>query len=153
EGDLNFVMGEKDRRIGLPTHPVRVDPFLMDTHEMTVDAFTGVVGRLPEPYDSDGRSPRPDDPVVDVTFDQAVGFSAGVGKRVPSEEESEFRAPLGGKSRFPWGDSGAFLYDSERNPHWPFGAVGRPDDFDRTPTEPPVLGLFSNVAEWTWSSP
>jgi hypothetical protein len=30
--------------------------------------------------------------------------------------------------------------------------VGGPDDPDRTPTDPPVFGLLSNVAEWTASS-
>jgi formylglycine-generating enzyme required for sulfatase activity len=151
EGDPAFLMGETDKRIGLPTHTVSVGPFLLDTHEVTVGAFTGVVGGLPEPFVREGHSSRPDDPLVEVTYDQAVAFAEQVGKRLPTEEEYEFAATLGGRSRFPWGDSDAPLHDSGGNPRWRFGQVGPLDDFDQTPTTPPVLGLFSNVAEWTWS--
>ena len=44
----------------------------------------------------------------------------------------------------PWGD------DLERISEWSFGPVGQPE-FDRVNSEPPVAGLFSNVAEWTSS--
>jgi formylglycine-generating enzyme required for sulfatase activity len=35
---------------------------------------------------------------------------------------------------------------------WPLGPVKEPS-FDRTQTEPPVYGLYSNAAEWTDSPP
>src|SRR5207244_3510041 len=45
--------------------------------------------------------------------------------------------------KYPWGDD-------EKIDAWPFGRVGEPA-YDRTRTDPPVFGLYSNVAEWTCS--
>ncbi|RUL89055.1 formylglycine-generating enzyme family protein [Tautonia sociabilis] len=65
---------------------------------------------------------------------------------MPDEAEYEFAATNGGTTAFPWGDSREELADGA----WPFGPAGEPS-FDRTATDPPVFGLYSNVAEWTGS--
>jgi formylglycine-generating enzyme required for sulfatase activity len=68
-----------------------------------------------------------------------------VGKRLPTEDEYEFAATHGGKTRFPWGD------DSAQIVPWQYGAV-KIAAFDVTHAgSAPVYGLFSNVAEWTES--
>jgi eukaryotic-like serine/threonine-protein kinase len=152
EGSSDFLMGEKDPRIGLPTHPAQVDPFLLDTHEVTVGSYVDVIGALPTTLESASALLRPENAVVHVTHEQALAYAELVGKRLPTEEEYEFAATLGGRHRFPWGDGEEPMRPDGTSWRWSFGVVGRSDDFDRTDTSPPVLGLFSNVAEWT-SSP
>jgi formylglycine-generating enzyme required for sulfatase activity/tRNA A-37 threonylcarbamoyl transferase component Bud32 len=151
EGDPAFLLGASDRRIGLKQHPVRVEPFWIETTEVTVGAYRSVWGGLPPPVDGADPSPPHDVPVVGMTFDQAVAYAERVGRRLPTEEEYEFAATVGGRYRFPWGDSEPPAAPGGGTT-WRFGPVGSPDDPDRTPTSPPVFGLFSNVAEWTGSS-
>src|SRR5207237_7587896 len=66
---------------------------------------------------------------------------------LPYEAEYEFAARNGGKTRYPWGDK----FDAQV---WRREKVGTPST-DRTLSEPPIFGLFSNVAEWTasWNVP
>jgi formylglycine-generating enzyme required for sulfatase activity len=61
-----------------------------------------------------------------------------------TEAEYEFAATNSGTTEYPWGNDGTIVTQ------WPFDAVGTPV-FDRTLTNPAVLGLYSNVAEWTSS--
>ena len=63
-----------------------------------------------------------------------------IGKRLPDEIEYEFATTFGGQRQVPWGD------DLKRITDWPCGPIGQPD-FDRLETVPPVVGLYSNVAE------
>ncbi len=80
-----------------------------------------------------------------VTWHQAIAYAEKMGKRLPDETEYEYAATACGKQRFPWGDTAP-----EKN--WPLGPVGEPAH-DRVDLhrQPPVFGLYSNVAEWTSS--
>ena len=79
-------------------------------------------------------------------------FAERVGKRLPWEREYEFAATLGGKLPPPSLPSNDLKRKIE---DWDFGPVGRPDDVDRLWNDPPIHGLFSNVAEWMndWGLP
>ena len=81
-----------------------------------------------------------------VTFHEALDYAESVGRRLPTEAEYEFAATAAGTRDFPWGD------DVERIDEWEYGPVGS-IAYDRTETDPPLFGLFSNVAEWTDSRP
>jgi formylglycine-generating enzyme required for sulfatase activity len=87
-----------------------------------------------------------DDAMSFVSWDEAVSYAESAGKRLPDEIEYEFAATQGGIRRFPWGDDDDD--DAKRITEWKFGPAGEPE-FDRLKTAPPVMGLFSNVAEWT----
>lgn len=121
---------------------VQVDEFLLDVHEVTIGDFRRVIGGLPDAYKEPPASD--DEPVAFVSQALAMQYAELVGKRLPTADEYEFAATSGGKQRFPWGDT------AEEQTAWQYGRVGQPE-FDRTSTNPPVLGLFSNVAEWTSS--
>jgi formylglycine-generating enzyme required for sulfatase activity len=126
----------------VPPHRRKVDPFYLDCTEVTVGAYRQVRAGLPAELET---NPPPDAyPVSWVYFDQAAVYAEMVGKRLPDEAEYEFAATGGGTRRFPWGDSPAKITP------WPLGPVGQPS-YDCIRTDPPVYGLYSNVAEWTSS--
>jgi formylglycine-generating enzyme required for sulfatase activity len=82
------------------------------------------------------------DAANEVSWDQAVAYAEQIGKRLPNEIEYEFAATAGGTRDYPWGD------DAKLKEEWTYGPAGEPA-WDRTDTDPPVYGLYSNVAEWT----
>lgn len=141
DGSDEFVVGSVTNP-QTPEHRRRVPAFYLDTRETTLGDWKTTPLSIPMKVAKLGI---PDDhPIRFVTWDQAVLYAETIGKRLPDETEYEFAATHGGRREFPWGD------DSQRIVEWKFGRVGDPE-FDRLDTVPPVIGLFSNVAEWTSS--
>lgn len=142
-----FIMGDSNLP-SLTPHSVEVADFFLAPTEVTIGEFLNEVGNLPNLYTEAGLPEGDRFPVTCVSFRQARNYAERVGLRLPTEEEFEFVATSAGTSKYPWGD------DADRIGKWDYGPVGEPS-FDRTPTEPPVFGLYSNVAEWTdsWSLP
>jgi formylglycine-generating enzyme required for sulfatase activity len=135
-----FIMGT-DRLTGVPPHERTVDAFWLDQTEVTVGEYSRV---WPRDRGAGDQRIEPDHAVRMVSFDHALVYAERVGKRLPTEAEYEFAATLGGTRDFPWGDDASVIKD------WRFGRVREPQ-YDRLPTQPPVFGLYSGVAEWTSS--
>jgi formylglycine-generating enzyme required for sulfatase activity/tRNA A-37 threonylcarbamoyl transferase component Bud32 len=141
-----FSMGTDELHPGihvgeLSAHRRAVSAFYLDTTEVTVADFRKTGLKL---YDKFARDrPGELDAVRWVTFWEAAYAAEALGKRLPTEVEWEYAATNGGKTRFPWGDDDLVK-------EWKFGPV-KLAAYDRTPTDPPVYGLFSNAAEWTLS--
>ena len=97
-----------------PAHPVWVDGFRLARTPVTnaeFGAFLRASGAPPPPFWADPRLSDPEQPVVGVTWDEAVLFcewltrESGHPHRLPTEAEWE-RAARGGResARYPWGD-------------------------------------------------
>jgi formylglycine-generating enzyme required for sulfatase activity len=142
-GNPRFRVGIEDDDL-VPAHLRHLPAYYLDPREITIDEFKTVnAGAFPPgPGVSMNRTKPGDYAVTGVWFDEAVAWAEKAGKRLPTEFEYEYAATSGGTTTFPWGaDPGLFKT-------WTYKASGFPEE-DRTGTEPPIHGLFSNVAEWT----
>jgi formylglycine-generating enzyme required for sulfatase activity len=143
-----FQMGLPDRGndhdvpAEAPSHRVRITrSYYLGIHEVTRREYQDVMGGLPagEP-DPSNRDHVPDDPVVNVTWDEAERFcqelsampderSAGRHYRLPTEAEWEYACRAGDREPYRWdrqrdpadgsGDAAGIL------PALPLQAVGR----------------------------
>jgi formylglycine-generating enzyme required for sulfatase activity len=178
-----------------PVRPVKVKSFWIDRHEVTVAQFgrfvaaTGyrteaeragwsgvfvIANRAWERIDgADWRhpegprapEPRPDEPVTQVSWNDAVAYADWSGKRLPTEAEWEFAA-RGGTSggQFPWGDEPCPAGRCVANwwqGEFPTRNTGQDGYVGRAPVgrfAPNGFGLYDmigNVWEWTadWYDP
>lgn len=137
-----------------PVHRVWVDSFAIAATQVTVaeyGRFLDATGRMPPPYWTDPNFSRPEQPVVAVSWFDALAYCAwlsamtGSDYRLPTEAEWE-RAARGGAEGmlFPWGNDPP---DSRPDYHarWKTGPepVGQ--------SQPNAYGLFEmceNVHEW-----
>ena len=145
KGNSKFVMGDPAQ--GLPEHVVSVEPFAIDTGEVTNGEFKAVFEVLPA-HARGPSVPQGDRfPVVYVNQEEAMMYAERVGKRLPWEQEFEYAATEDGKILPPL--AAQKKDERPKTKDWSFGEVRRPDDPDRRWHDPEVFGLFSNVAEWT----
>ncbi len=149
-----------------PAHPVVLDAFFMDKHEVTVcqyQRYLAETGRGP-PEDCD-ELPDGDHPVTGVSWEEAKQYCQGVRKNLPTdlptEAQWEYAARGGEDRRYPWGN--APVNGSRANFCDANCPDQRPDpslDDDRYRTSAPVgsyeegksvhgvCDLAGNVAEW-----
>ncbi len=139
----------------IPARSVYVPTFAIDRTEVTAEAYGRCVqANVCAP--ANGRAPRPEEPIANVTWSDAVRYCEHRGGRLPSEAEWELaaRGPGIADRLFPWGE----MFNPRLANH---GRDGRGDPIDGFRFAAPVgsfpdgaspFGLFDmagNVWEWT----
>ena len=146
-----------------PRRREHVDAFGIDRTEVTHRAWRRCVaaGRCPPSRisDEDPRLAAADMPVTGITADEAAGYCAWVGGRLPTEAEWERAARGDRRHRFPWGR----LYNSQlanhgRSPTGPdaedgFALAAPVGSFPDGASADGVLDMAGNAWEWTASEP
>jgi len=120
-----------------------LNSYFLDQKETTVrDFLSEFHNQLPPSLRGNSELLRtPDFPITGLFFDEAMFYAEMVGKRLPTAKEYEFAATNGFTTRYPWGDN------SPPENAWTLTSVGI-KQFDRTLTDPPIIGLFSNASEF-----
>jgi sulfatase modifying factor 1 len=157
-----FTMGsEAGRDDERPLHRVWVDAFRIGACQVTnaeYGRFLESANRIPPPCWSDPRFNDLDQPVLAVSWDDAVAYCdwlsgvAAARVRLPSEAEWECAARGGAEERlYPWGDD-----PPQSRPDYVTRWIGGPERCGRdTPNGYGLYDVCQNVHEWCsdWFDP
>ncbi len=147
-----FSMGADDLSDAWPRHSVTLKSFQMAKTEVTNKQYKACVeaGACTPPGSYEGA---PEQPVVNVDWNQAKAFSEWVGGRLPSEAEWEYAARSAGKDwKYPWGNEDATCeraviadggHGCGKNSTWPVCSKAKGN------TAQGLCDMAGNVWEWT----
>lgn len=139
-----------------PAHEVYLDSFYIDIFEVTNEAYGKFIeetgAKKPKGWnDPDFNNPR--QPVVGISWKEAVKFCKWQNKRLPSEAEWEKAARGKRPVKYPWGDtppdSSKLNYNEENKKTTPVGS------YEKGKSDYGLYDLSGNVSEWVndWHFP
>jgi iron(II)-dependent oxidoreductase len=140
-----FIMGDEAGDLDeKPVHEIDIDSFYIDSHEVTVKQYKKFIEdkKHPKPAFWQPELDKPDDPVVGVSWQDAVDYALWAGKRLPTEAEWEYAARGGKlKGKYPWGDAAFAAFANYRS----FGLLPvrslKPNTYG-------IHDMIGNVWEW-----
>jgi formylglycine-generating enzyme required for sulfatase activity len=127
-----------------PVHPVQLDAYYIDVHEVTIGQFRPFhAERKPQPPAPANFKSPDDHPVLGVAWRDALAYCEWAGKELPTEAEWEKAARGTDSFNFPWGN-GRVVWDRARTPRQ-IDPVG---SFHSDRSVYGVLDLAGNAREW-----
>ncbi len=150
-----FLMGsDRGQDVERPIHRVFVDAFSLAATQVTnaqYSAYLAATHTAPPPFFSDPAFSHPEQPVVGISWFEAVAYCDWLSRqtrvrfRLPTEAEWERAARAGIEGAlFPWGDE-----PPQSRPHYSERWLTGPEPVRRSP--PNAFGLYEmceNVHEW-----
>ena len=140
-----FAMGNNQGKLNeQPVHEVVIKPFYIDIHEVTVSQYATFLEETghKQPAYWQPELDRPDDPVVGITWNDALAYATWSGKRLPTEAEWEYAARGGALDKtYPWGDQPDRKYAN-------FSSSGIAPVKRFEPNGYGIYDMIGNVWEW-----
>lgn len=146
----NFLMGNDEVREEAPEEEIDVAPFWMDTHPVTVHeyaAFLKETGHAEPRYWRNPQYNGPDQPVVGVSWAEAMTFAEWAGKTLPTEVQWEFAARGKENRKYPWGNLPPDPTRSNYGDNLGMPSIITMHESGATPDG--IQDLAGNVMEWT----
>ncbi len=146
----SFYMGSNDSREEAPEFETRVDPFYIDKYPITNEQYGEFIKAASHPEPKYWRDPEingPRQPVVGVTFDDALAYANWAGKEIPSEKQWEFAARGKENRKYPWGALEPQTAVCNFGDYLGMPSIVSMHDGGATPDG--VYDLAGNVFEWT----
>ena len=141
----SFIFGDNSPDSPNPRQTLSLRSYYVDRTEVSnaeYKKFCDATGHAPP--NSPDFATKPQDPVVDVSFDDAKAYAAWAGKRLPTEQEWE-KAARGTDGRpYPWGQDA-----------WTTGIPETLQPVDSSPDRRSpygALNMTGNAFEWTAST-
>ncbi len=152
----NFTMGSNHGSVlEAPAHKVRMKKFYMDQYEVTNEEFINFLNKSKYKKVSDFKSlsdpkfNRPVQPVVNVSYKDALAYAKWAGKRLPSEEEWECAARGGAGYEYPTGkEVNSNLANCKLTSI--AGATAKVGSY--LPNSYGIYDLAGNAAEWVYGT-
>lgn len=146
----SFLMGNSDMKDEGPEHEERVGPFWMDVYPVTVAEFRKYLeatGEQPPKFWRDPNFNGPNQPVIGVSWDQALAYARWAGKELPTEAQWEFAARGKDNRRYPWGNLPPSSTLANYNDFIGMTSMVSMHEDGRTPEG--IYDLAGNIYEWT----
>ena len=145
-----FLMGSNLCREEAPEAEVFVGPFWMDSHPVTTAQYAAYMRETGAPEPKFWRDPEcngPDQPVVGVSWHEAMAYAHWAGKTLPTEAQWEFAARGQQNRRHPWGNLPPTPQLANFQDFLGIPSVVTLHEEGQTPEG--LLDMAGNVHEWT----
>ena len=145
-----FRMGNDSVQGEAPMREVFVEPFWMDVHPVTVaqyEQYLTETGAAEPTYWRDPQYNGPDQPVVGITWEEALAYAAWAGKELPTETQWEFAARGSENRKYPWGNTAPDTTRCNFRNYLGMPSIVTMHDEGQTPDG--MLDMAGNVFEWT----
>jgi len=140
-----FTMGNNQGKVNeQPVHEVVIKPFYIDIHEVTVSQYATFLEETghEQPSYWQPEFDRADDPVVGITWNDAIAYASWSEKRLPTEAEWEYAARGGALDKtYSWGDQPDRKYAN-------FSSSGIAPVKRFEPNGYGIYDMLGNVWEW-----